>query len=84
MLETFNFRVIWEYMPLFMEPFYYCGIAERGAPERVDILIVYDAEHLEQVPHRYAGREGTVKRDGYVFRDPSRPTEALRAILKVI
>ena len=72
-----------EYLPFFVEPFYYCGIADRGVPERVDVLIVYRADHLVEVPHRYADREEEIKRDGFVFRDPSRRCEALRAIVKV-
>ena len=71
-------------MPFFIEPFYYSGIADRGAPERVDILIVYAADRLEQVPHQYEGREGEVKRDGFVFRNPARRPEAILAIVKVI
>ena len=72
------------YMPFFIEPFHEAGMAERGEPLRVDILIVYDAKQLDEVPHTYEGREGEVKRDGFVFRDASRRPDALRAIVKVI
>jgi nicotinic acid phosphoribosyltransferase len=49
-------------------------------PVRVDIYMVYDAEHLEQVP---ATKEGARKVDQFKFKDPSKKKEALKAVIRL-
>lgn len=62
--------------------FYRSAIGIHGRPTRIDILIVYDAAQLKAVLHRYEGR-ADFKRDGFVFKDPSSRTTAIRAIIKI-
>ena len=56
-------------------------LAEK--PERIDIVIVYDLAKLRRVVHRYEGRTD-IKRDGFVFREPDKKTDALLGIIKVL
>ncbi len=46
--------------------FYHSAIAVHGHPVRIDVVIVYDAEQLNQVSHQYEGRED-IKDDGFAF-----------------
>lgn len=71
------------YLPFFLEPFYYLGIAEHGRPNAIDLLTVYDRAQMKQVPHRYEGRED-IKRDGYAFRYPDRKPDALLGIVRTV
>ena len=49
-----------------LESFYYYPIITREKPIRVDIGIVYDLNQLRIIEHQYKGREGEIKRDGFV------------------
>ncbi|MBN2368256.1 hypothetical protein JXC34_04505 [Candidatus Woesearchaeota archaeon] len=72
-----------EYIRWLIEPFYYWPIQDRNYPVRVDILIVYDLSKLEVVEHQYKGREGEIKKDGFVFKDEKNKKDALLAIIKI-
>ena len=62
--------------------FYHSAIAVHGSPVRIDILTIYDASQMTEVAHQYEGRED-IKRDGFVFSDPSDKLDALLGIIKI-
>lgn len=62
--------------------FYHSSIGVHGRPMKIDVLTVYDAAKLTQVPHRYEGRDD-VKDDGFVFKHPDRKIEAVLGIIEV-
>lgn len=62
--------------------FYHSAIGVHGKPMRIDIITIYDATQMQQVLHRYAGRDD-IKDDGYVFKDPKRKESALLGIIKI-
>lgn len=63
--------------------FYHSAIAVHGRPTRIDILIIYDAHQMHEVVHQYQGRDD-IKRDGFVFKDPSNKPAAVKAIYKIL
>lgn len=65
-----------------LRSFYHWPLKERGYPVRVDIVIIYDLNQLEEVEHRYEGRDD-IKRDGFVFMHPKSKPEAILGILLV-
>lgn len=73
-----------EYFKHFIEPFYYWPIADRGKPIRIDIAIIYDFSKLKVIKHQYKGRENEIKKDGFVFRNPNKKTEAILGIIKIL
>ena len=73
-----------EYFRWFIEPFFYWPIHDRGHPVRVDIAIIYDPAKLVTVEHQYKGREGEVKTDGFVFKDPDDKPGAIKGIIKIL
>ena len=72
-----------EYFANFMEPFYFWPLSQQLDPQRLDIMIVYDPDHLEMVEHTYEGRENEVKRDGFVFNYPDSKPASILAIIKI-
>lgn len=62
--------------------FYHSSIGVHGRPMKIDILTVYDATKLTQVPHRYEGRDD-VKDDGFVFVDSDNKVAALLGIIRI-
>jgi len=62
--------------------FYHSAIAVHGYPVRIDVVIIYDAEQLNQVSHQYEGRED-IKDDGFAFKDPSKKAAAVLGIIKI-
>lgn len=62
--------------------FYRSAIGLHGKPTRIDILIIYDATKLKAVVHQYEGRTDK-KRDGFVFREPTRKRSAVLGIIKI-
>lgn len=85
-IDLFAFRrKITERAQLFKDlswGFYHGAIAIHGKPVRLDILTVYDASQLKAVVHQYKGRTD-IKRDGFVFRNPSDKASVLRAIIRI-
>ena len=73
-----------KYFKDFLEPFYFWPIADRQEPIRIDIAVVYDLSKLKRVIHRYKGREKETKKDGFVFKNPDRKTEAILGIIKIL
>lgn len=65
-----------------MYGYYHSALGFHGKAVRIDILIVYDASKLKAVVHQYEGEAGK-KRDGFVFRDPSKKTEAVLGVVKI-
>lgn len=63
--------------------FYYSSKAIHGYPMRIDVVTVYDATEMNQVTHRYEGRED-IKDDGYSFKDPDNKPDALLGIIKLL
>lgn len=53
----------------------------RG-PIRVNILVIYKAEKLKAVVHRYEGRTDT-KRDGFIFKDSKNKQQAVLGIIRI-
>ena len=68
-----------EYFKYFVEPFY----SYPPTPVRIDLVIVYDMEKLEVVEHQYEGREGEIKRDGFVFKDKDKKADAIKALIHI-
>ena len=64
--------------------FYESPLKLRGQPVRVDILVIYDLAKLKvaRTTHTHEGYP-VVKRDGFVFKDPSNKPEALLGIIKI-
>ncbi len=73
-----------EYFKHFLEPFYFWPIADRNKPVKVDIAIVYDLSQLERVEHRYKGREKEIKKDGFVFKNQDKKSDAIIGIIKIL
>lgn len=73
-----------QYFKDFLEPFYFWPIADRQEPIRIDIAVVYDLSQLTRVIHSYKGREKERKKDGFVFKNPDRKTEAILGIIKIL
>ena len=65
-----------------LRSFYRWPLKERGYPVRIDIVIIYDLNRLEEVEHRYEGRDD-IKRDGFVFKNPNNRPEAILGILLI-
>jgi hypothetical protein len=61
--------------------FYHSAIGVHGRPMRIDVLTVYDASKLTQVPHRYEGRDD-IKDDGFAFKNPDKKAEALLGVIQ--
>lgn len=80
----FNIKKNEECFKQFIEPFYYWPIVSRNKPIRIDIAIIYDPTKLKVVKHRYKGREKEIKRDGYVFKNPSNKLDAILGIIKIL
>ena len=72
-----------EYFKHFLEPMYYWPIADRGKPIKADIAIIYEFSKLKVVEHQYKGREGEIKRDGFVFKNPDKKKDAILGIIKI-
>jgi hypothetical protein len=62
--------------------FYHSAKAVHGYPVRIDIAIVYDADQLEQVVHRYEGRDD-IKDDGFAFKNSENKAAAVLGIIKI-
>lgn len=60
----------------FIADFYESALAERGYSLRLDLLIVYDLDHLVAVP------EGASM--SFAFKHPDRKREALMAIVNIL
>lgn len=63
--------------------FYHSSKAIHGYPMRIDIVTVYDATKMNQVTHRYAGRED-IKDDGFSFKDSDNKPDAILGIIKLL
>ena len=68
------------YFEFLLEPFY----TWPTKPIRVDIAIIYDPTQLEVIEHQYVGREGKIKKDGFVFKDQKNKQKAVKAILQIL
>jgi hypothetical protein len=73
-----------EYFRYLIEPFYYWPIHDRGRPLRADIAIIYDLSKLKRILHQYKGREGEIKKDGFVFKDQENKSDAILGIIKIL
>lgn len=62
--------------------FYKAPLRIRGFPVRVDILVLYDPKQLKSVTHQPVGHP-SVKRDGFVFRNPDAKASAVLGIIKL-
>ena len=62
--------------------FYYSAISIHGRPVRIDMVLVYDAEQMQQIPHAYQDRDD-IKDDGYIFKNLHDKTSALIGIIKI-
>jgi len=65
--------------------FYESPLKLRGKPVRIDILVIYDLTKLKAVrtTHTHEGYSVT-KRDGVVFREPGKKSEAVLGIIKIL
>ncbi|MGB4768799.1 MAG: hypothetical protein WBP22_06130 [Candidatus Saccharimonas sp.] len=63
--------------------FYHSSKAIHGYPMRIDIVSIYDASKMDQIIHRYEGRED-VKDDGFAFKDQANKQGALLGIIKIL
>ena len=72
-----------EYTRHLLEPFYFWPTVEGKNPIKIDILIIYDFNKLEVVEHQYEGREGEIKRDGFIFKDKKNGKDAVLGIIKL-
>lgn len=71
-----------EYFKFLLEPFYhYPSITRDASPVRIDIAIIYNPEKVEIVEHQYEGREGEIKKDGYIFKDNKNKPDAILGII---
>lgn len=68
----------------FTYPFFHFGKLSSSKPEpvRIDVMLLYNLDKLEQVFHHYKGRSEE-KSDGFCFKDPNTKQEALKAIIKI-
>lgn len=62
--------------------FYHSAKAIHGYPVRIDIVIVYDADQLEQVMHTYESRDD-IKDDGFSFKDNTDKPSAVLGVIKL-
>lgn len=62
--------------------FYHSAIGVHGRAMRIDVVIVYDATKLAEVPHQYHG-VNEMKRDGFVFNDPKRKVDAVLGVIQI-
>lgn len=81
--RPFTIRPGCRYMPAFLEPAYYVGLAERGHADRIDLLVAYDRAQLRLMRPRGEGREQTDE-DGFTFRFPERMPQALLGIVRTL
>jgi hypothetical protein len=63
--------------------FYQSPLKTRGYPVKVDILVIYDPKQLKAVVHKPTGHPN-VKRDGFVFIEPNKKPNAIKAIIKIL
>lgn len=70
------------YLVNFLEPFYTWPLGLGQKPIKIDLIIIYDRQKLKRVLHKYHGRDD-VKRDGFVFKNPSNKLGALKGIIKI-
>lgn len=74
-----------EYFKFLIEPFYlYPSQTRNSPPIRIDIAIIYNPDEVEVVEHQYEGREGEIKKDGYIFKDKINKNGALKAIIHIL
>ncbi len=59
--------------------FYHSSLGIHGKPMRIDVITIYDVEQMNQITHRYEGRDD-VKDDGFTFRYPQNKLDALQAV----
>jgi hypothetical protein len=73
-----------EIFRIFTWPFYHWCQERSGYPVRIDIILLYDSNQLEQIEFSYPGREDEgMRSDGFVFKYPDDKTEALKGIVKI-
>lgn len=63
--------------------FYASPLKERGYPVRVDILTIYDPKQLKAVTYSPIGHKDRIMRDGFVFRNPDKKSDAILGIIKI-
>lgn len=64
---------------------YHLDWREPYHPIRVDLIIVYNPEKLEQVFYTYRGREEEgIRSDGWVFKDQRNRNSAIKGIIKLL
>jgi hypothetical protein len=80
----FKVKLKGEFTKHAIESFYYWPIADRNKPIRIDIAIIYDLSQLKIVEHQYKGREGEIKKDGFVFKYPNKKVDAILGIIKIL
>ncbi len=62
--------------------FYHSALGFHGRAVRIDILTIYDANQMQEVLHRYEGRDD-IKEDGFTFKDPTKKTQALIGVIRI-
>lgn len=69
---------------IFTWPFYHWILERSGYAVRIDIILVYDPEKLNQVFFTYTGREDEgMRSDGFTFKYPKNKSDALLGIIKI-
>lgn len=63
--------------------FYHSAKATHGYPVRIDVVIIYDANQLNQVVHQYEGRDD-IKDDGFSFKDGANKAQSVLGIIKLL
>jgi|SRR3989344_9607256 len=61
--------------------FYEGALADRGYSIRIDILLFYDPDKLENIPIKYA--ENDIGEDAWKFKFPEQKKEALIGIIQI-
>lgn len=69
-------------MAEFVEDFYASALAERGRSLRVDLLLVYDADRLREIPGIHHADE--TASCAFAFLDPDRKPDALLGIVSIL
>jgi hypothetical protein len=73
-----------EFFKYLVEPFYLYPSQIRNAPPiKIDIATIYDPNQLEVVQHQYEGREGEIKKDGYIFKKNDEKSKAILGIIQI-
>jgi hypothetical protein len=64
----------------FVQHFYEDPQKHGADPLKIDLLVVYDAQQLERVPHSVRDKP---RHDGYRFKHPEKKHEAVHGVVKI-